>query len=144
MKVSRSALVEFSAAEMFALVEDIERYPQFLPWCSATTVTRRTDDTTCATIRVNYRGVRQSFATENRKEPPERMVMNLLEGPFRVLYGEWRFTPLGDSACRIDFNLEYEFSSALLERIAGPVFGHIAGTMVDAFLKRAGQLHGRG
>ncbi len=143
MKVSRSALVEFSAAEMFALVDDIERYPEFLPWCSSTTVTLRTAETTRAAIHISFRGLRQSFSTENRKEAPERMVMKLVEGPFRVLDGEWRFTALGEGACRIDFSLHYEFSSVLFEKIAGPVFGHIAGTMVDAFLKRAGQLHGK-
>ena len=143
MKVSRSALVEFSAAEMFALVDDIERYPEFLHWCSSTAVTLRTAEKTCAAIHISFRGVRQSFSTENRKEPPQRMVMKLVEGPFRVLDGEWRFTPLGDAACRIDFSLYYEFSSVLFEKIAGPVFGHIAGTMMDAFLKRAGQLHGK-
>ncbi|MBX3663734.1 MAG: type II toxin-antitoxin system RatA family toxin [Burkholderiales bacterium] len=143
MKVERSALVGYTAREMFALVEDIERYPEFLPWCSGTTVSLRTPEKTNASIQVNYRGVRQSFSTENLKQAPEKMTMKLVEGPFRILDGEWRFTPLTDSACRIDFSLHYEFSSRLLERIAGPVFGHIAGTMMEAFLKRAEQLHGK-
>ncbi|MDP3715573.1 MAG: type II toxin-antitoxin system RatA family toxin, partial [Burkholderiales bacterium] len=139
MKVARSALVGYGAEEMFALVEDIERYPEFLPWCSGTTVTLRTTEKTNASIQVNYRGVRQVFSTENRKHAPESMTMKLIEGPFRVLDGEWRFTPLTDSACKVDFSLHYEFSSVLLEKIAGPVFGHIAGSMMDAFLRRAEQ-----
>jgi ribosome-associated toxin RatA of RatAB toxin-antitoxin module len=143
MKVVRSALVGYAAKEMFALVDDIERYPEFLPWCSGTTVTLRTAEQTNASIQINYRGVRQGFSTENRKQAPEKMTMKLVEGPFRVLDGEWKFTPLTDSACKIDFSLHYEFSSALLEKIAGPVFGHIAGTMMEAFLKRAEQLHGK-
>ncbi len=69
------------------------------------------------------------------------MTMQLVEGPFRALDGEWRFTPLDEQACRIDFQLHYEFSSILLEKLVGPVFGYITGTMVDAFLKRAEQLH---
>ena len=141
MKVSRSALVHFSAARMFGLVDDIEQYPRFLPWCSGTTVILRNPEVTRATINISYRGIRQGFTTENQKQFPNRMVMKLVEGPFRILDGEWRFTPLGDEACNIDFQLHYEFSSALLERLVGPVFGYIAGTMVDAFLKRAEQLH---
>lgn len=141
MKVSRSALVHFSAAQMFELVDDIERYPEFLPWCSGTVVTLRDPETTSATINISYRGIRQSFSTQNRKEFPQRMTMQLVEGPFKSLDGEWRFTPLDELACKIDFQLHYEFSSALLEKLVGPVFGYIAGTMVDAFLKRAEQLY---
>lgn len=141
MKVSRSALMPFSAEQMFGLVDDVERYPEFLPWCSSTAVPRRDEGTTCATLHINYRGIRQSFSTENRKQFPHRMTMHLLEGPFRSLDGEWRFTPLGTGACKIDFDLQYEFSSKLLEKLVGPVFGYIASTMVDAFLKRAEQLY---
>lgn len=126
---------------MFGLVDDIERYPEFLPWCSGTVVTLRDTAMTCATISISYRGIRQSFSTENRKQFPQRMTMQLVEGPFKILDGEWRFTPLDDQACKIDFQLHYEFSSTLLEKLVGPVFGYIAGTMVDAFLKRAEQLH---
>lgn len=141
MKVSRSALVHFSAARMFELVDGIEQYPEFLPWCSGTSVTLRDQDTTRATINISYRGISQSFSTENRKQFPRHMTMQLLEGPFKSLDGEWRFTPLDDQACKIDFELHYEFSSVLLEKLVGPVFGYIAGTMVDAFLKRAEQLY---
>jgi ribosome-associated toxin RatA of RatAB toxin-antitoxin module len=140
--VSRSALVPFSAGQMFDLVEGVEQYPQFLPWCSGTAVSHRDPLITRATININYRGIKQSFSTENRKQPPELMSIRLAEGPFRALDGEWRFTPLGADACRIDFRLNYEFSSTLLEKLVGPVFGHIAGTMVDAFLKRADSIYG--
>jgi ribosome-associated toxin RatA of RatAB toxin-antitoxin module len=141
--VSRSALVPFSAQQMFDLVEGVEQYPQFLPWCSGTSVNHRDPQSTHATININYRGIKQSFSTENRKSPPQLMTLRLVEGPFRSLDGEWRFTPLGDDACRIDFRLSYEFSSPLLEKLVGPVFGHIAGTMVDAFLKRADLVYGQ-
>ena len=141
--VTRSALVSFSAQQMFDLVEAVEQYPQFLPWCSGTAVSHRDSMITHATININYRGIRQSFSTENHKQPPELMTIKLVEGPFRALDGEWRFTPLGDAACRIDFRLSYEFSSTLLEKLVGPVFGHIAGTMVDAFLKRADIVYGK-
>lgn len=141
--VSRSALVPFSARQMFELVEDVEQYPRFLPWCSGSSVSHRDSQVTHATININYRGIKQSFSTKNLKQPPERMNLQLVEGPFRALDGEWRFTPLNNDACRIDFRLSYEFSSALLEKLVGPVFGHIAGTMMDAFLKRADQVYGQ-
>ncbi len=141
--VSRSALVQFSAKQMFDLVEGVEQYPQFLPWCSGTSVTHRDLQVTHATISINYRGIKQSFSTKNLKQPPERMSLQLVEGPFQALDGEWLFTPLRADACRIDFRLSYQFSSALLEKLVGPVFGHIAGTMVDAFLKRADQVYGQ-
>lgn len=140
--VSRSALVHFRAEQMFELVDGVEQYPAFLPWCGGSTVSHRDSSVTRATIHIKYRGIRQSFSTENRKQFPELMTMHLVEGPFRALDGEWRFTPLGADGCKIDFRLQYEFSSALLEKVIGPIFGYIAGTMVDAFLKRADQLYG--
>jgi ribosome-associated toxin RatA of RatAB toxin-antitoxin module len=139
--VTRSALVSFSAQQMFDLVEGVEQYPQFLPWCSGSSVSHRDAEVTQATIHINFRGIKQSFSTENHKQPPERMTLQLVEGPFRMLDGEWRFSALGAEACRIDFRLRYEFSSGLLEKLVGPVFGHIAGTMVDAFLKRADNVY---
>jgi ribosome-associated toxin RatA of RatAB toxin-antitoxin module len=141
--VTRSALVSFSAQQMFDLVEAVEQYPQFLPWCSGSSVSHRDAEVTQATIHINFRGIKQSFSTENHKQPPERMTLQLVEGPFRMLDGEWRFSALGAEACRIDFRLSYEFSSGLLEKLVGPVFGHIAGTMVDAFLKRADNVYAR-
>ncbi len=141
--VSRSALVLFRAEQMFELVDAVEQYPEFLPWCGAAIVSHRDPSVTRATIHIRYRGVRQSFSTENRKEFPHRMSINLVEGPFRALDGEWRFSPLGDDGCKIDFRLRYEFSSILLEKIVGPIFGYIAETMVDAFLKRADRLYGK-
>lgn len=141
--VTRSALVPFSAQQMFDLVEGVEQYPQFLPWCSGASVSHRDAEVTQATIHINYRGIKQSFSTENHKQPPERMTLQLVEGPFRMLDGEWRFSALGTEACRIDFRLSYEFSSGFLEKLVGPVFGHIAGTMVDAFLRRADIIYAR-
>src|SRR6185436_10376328 len=103
-------------------VDAIESYPEFLPWCSGAEVSHRDPEKTCATLHINYRGVRQSFTTENRKEAPHRMSVRLVEGPFRALDGEWEFKTLGDRACRIDFRLHYEFSSKVLELLIGPVF----------------------
>ncbi len=139
--VTRSALVHFSAEQMFDLVDGVEQYPLFLPWCSNASVSYRDASVTHATIHIRYRGLQQRFSTENRKQFPGSMTMRLIEGPFKSLDGEWKFTPLGADGCKIDFRLEYEFSSKLLEKLIGPIFGYIAGTMVDAFLKRANQIY---
>ena len=141
MVVEKSLLVGYSAQQMFALVDAVEAYPQFLPWCSGAEVLHRDESLTRATLRVNYHGVKQSFTTENAKDAPRTMTVRLVEGPFRVLDGEWRFTPLAEDACRIDFRLHYEFSSKLLEKLVGPVFSYIANSMVDAFVKRAEKLY---
>jgi len=140
--VNKTALVQYTAEQMFGLIDAVELYPEFLPWCGGATVSFRDTAVTCATIIINYRGIRQSFSTENRKTPPELMTMTLIDGPFRKLDGEWRLKPLGSDGCKIDFGLHYEFSSTLLEKLIGPVFGYIAGTMVDAFLQRADRLYG--
>ncbi len=141
-RISRSAIVERSAAEMYALVEDIESYPQFLPWCLAAAVRERSPGRTVATITAGMRALRQSFTTENANRPGESIEMRLLEGPFRRFQAHWRFAPLGARAARIEFSIAYEFSSRMLARALDPLFESIANTMVDAFTRRAGTLHG--
>lgn len=142
-EVTRSVLVAHSPAQMFSLIDAVEDYPKFLPWCGATKVLHRDETTTRATVEINYHGIRQSFTTENAKRPPQEMLIRLVEGPFRKLEGEWRFTALGAQGCKIEFRLSYEFSGRLLEKLIGPVFNYIANSMVEAFVKRASQIHGR-
>ena len=139
--VDRSSLVGYSAETMYALVEDIESYPEFLPWCSGAVVAEREGTRTVATMHVNFHGIREQFTTENTNEPGRTIAMQLVSGPFRHLSGRWRFTPLGEDACKIEFRLEYEISSRLLERLIGPVFHHISNSFMDAFVKRAEQIH---
>jgi ribosome-associated toxin RatA of RatAB toxin-antitoxin module len=141
-EVNKSMLVGYSAQQMFALVDAVESYPEFLPWCGSAGY--RDERRTRATIEINFHGVRQSFTTENTKEPPHALSMKLVEGPFRTLDGGWRFTDLSDQGCKIDFRLHYAFSSRLLEKLVGPVFGHIANTIVDGFVHRAEKVYGRG
>jgi ribosome-associated toxin RatA of RatAB toxin-antitoxin module len=142
--VSRQALVGYGAAEMYALVEDVEAYPRFLPWCSAVEVSVREPARTVATIHIDFRGVRQQFTTENANEPGERIEMRLVRGPFRALHGEWRFVQLGEAGCRVDFDLAYQLASPVLDRLVGPVFNQIATSFVDAFVRRADSLHLKG
>lgn len=140
--VHKSVLLPYSAEQMFALVDRIEDYPKFLPWCGGADVRKREGDRVVASLSINYHGIKQTFTTENINRPPTEIVMTLLEGPFKHLHGTWRFKPLRADACKIEFDLQYEFSSRLLEGIIGPVFSMIANSFVDSFSKRAEVLYG--
>jgi ribosome-associated toxin RatA of RatAB toxin-antitoxin module len=139
-EIRKSVLIEHSAQEMYALVDGIEDYPSFLPWCGGTEVAERTASSLKARIHISYHGIKAFFATSNENESGRSIRMRLNDGPFRKLDGEWRFTPLGDHACKIDFMLAYEFSNGLLDKVLGPVFNHIANSFVEAFIQRADQL----
>ena len=134
--VRKSVIVNRPAEAMFALVDDVESYPRFLPWCSGAHVSERTDAVTVARLDIDYHGLTTSIGTRNAKEPPERMSLEFVEGPFERFKGQWRFVELGEG-CRVEFALDYTFSSVALEALLGPVFGHIAETMVDRFVARA-------
>ena len=141
-RITRSAIVEHSAGEMFALVDDIESYPRFLPWCRAAKVEQRTADWVHATLSVGMRGLNQTFSTRNELRPPEAMDMRLVKGPFRHFAAAWRFKPLSAQACGIEFSLEYEMAGPLAKMLA-PLFDQIADTMVGAFTRRASELYGK-
>jgi ribosome-associated toxin RatA of RatAB toxin-antitoxin module len=140
--VTKSILLPYSANQMFDLVERVEDYPQFLPWCGGTEVHERRDGLVVATVRIDFKGLHQSFTTENRHERPSRITMRLVKGPFRRLDGEWQFTPLREDACKVTFALDYAFSGSIISRVLAPVFDHIADTFVDAFVRRAEAIHG--
>lgn len=142
-RVSRSAIVEHSAESLYALLEDIESYPEFLPWCRGASVRTRTQDRTVATLSVGLRGIKQSFTTENRNSAGRAIQMHLVEGPFKHFSAHWKLTPLGAHAARVEFGMAYEFSSRVIARVLEPLFGQIADTMVDAFVRRADTLYGR-
>jgi ribosome-associated toxin RatA of RatAB toxin-antitoxin module len=140
-RISRSAIVEHSAAEMYALVEEIEAYPGFLPWCAAAQVHSRTPEATRATLTLGVGGLQYSLTTLNRNQPGQAIEMRLVEGPFRRFDADWRFVPLSPDACRIEFSLAYEFSSRSLGRLLAPLFDGIADSMVEAFVRRAAEIH---
>ncbi len=139
--VEKSVLVAHSAEQMFNLVDCVENYPQFLPWCGGASVVEKDTDKVHATVCINYHHIKQSFTTENVRKPPHQIDMTLQDGPFRQLDGCWRFIPLSDSACKIEFRVSYEFSSKLLEKLVGPVFHYIANSFVDAFIYRAEKVY---
>jgi ribosome-associated toxin RatA of RatAB toxin-antitoxin module len=140
-RIIRSAIVEHTAGQMFALVDDIESYPQFLPWCVAAAVQDRTADAVTATLSIGVRGLRTSFTTRNENRPGEAIDMRLVQGPFRRFAAAWRFKPLSGEASGIEFSLEYELSGPLA-RMLSPLLEHIADTMVDAFTRRAREVYG--
>lgn len=136
-RISRSAIVERSAQELYALVEDIESYPQFVPRCLAAKVHERSRARTVATLSFGVPRLNQSLTTENLNCPGESIRMRLLEGPFRHFSAAWRFTPLGPRAARIDFAMEYEFADRIAAKALAPLFERMADTMVEAFRARA-------
>ena len=140
--VHKTVLLAYSAEQMFDLVARVEDYPKFLPWCGGVRIVERTEDTLVASIGINFHGVKQTFTTRNHNHRPSQMKMKLVDGPFKLLDGTWTFKPLRVDACKIEFDLHYEFSSMLLEQLVGPVFGKIADTMVDSFSKRAETVYG--
>lgn len=140
--VEKSALVPYSAQQMFELVSQIEHYPDFLPWCSAAEIQSATPDCVVATLGIAFKGIRQTFTTQNRHTGTTAIDMSLVDGPFRQLTGRWDFIVLRENASKVSLRLEYEFSSRLLEQVVGPVFGNISNSMVDGFIARAHQLYG--
>ncbi|MCW9014329.1 MAG: type II toxin-antitoxin system RatA family toxin [Gammaproteobacteria bacterium] len=141
--ISRSALVPYSVEEMYQLVEDIETYPAFLPWCRSTEVLAKTEDEVKASIEIARGALNKSFTTINRMQKNKMIEMRLLKGPFKHLQGYWRFDTLKSSeACKISFDLDFEFESKLIALAMGSVFNQIANSMVDAFTKRAIEVYG--
>ena len=139
--VEKTVLVPHTAEQMFKLVDGVEEYPLFLPWCGAASILDMQGTTMHATLQIDYHHIKQHFTTENTRTPPHQIDMTLQDGPFQHLDGSWRFIPLSDSACKIEFRLHYEFSSKLLEKLVGPVFHYIANSFVDAFIQRADKVY---
>lgn len=141
-EVRRSALVPFPAAAMFDLVNDVAAYPDFLPWCSGSEVKEQSADHMIARVDVAKGGIHHSFTTRNTLDRPGSVKLELIDGPFRKLRGEWTFHSLGDQASKVELHLEFDFSSKLVSMVFGPVFNQIGESMLDAFVRRAEVLHG--
>ncbi|MBV8047659.1 MAG: type II toxin-antitoxin system RatA family toxin [Paludibacterium sp.] len=140
--VEKNVLVGHTPDQMYALVNDFERYPAFLPWCSRGEVLSREGDLMLARLHIDYFKVRQHFSTRNVCVPGQSITMTLADGPFESLSGCWQFKPLGAMGCKIEFRLSYQFSSRILEKLIGPVFDHISASLVDAFIKEADRVYG--
>ncbi|WP_043319124.1 type II toxin-antitoxin system RatA family toxin [Microbulbifer sp. HZ11] len=140
-KIERSALVMFSAEQMFDLVNDVASYPQFLPGCRGAEVLHRDEETLEARLDLSRAGISQSFTTRNRLQRPERMELVLVDGPFSSFNGCWTFTPLAENACKVAFTLSFSVENRLLGAAVGKLFSGIANQMVDAMCERAKQVY---
>ena len=140
--ISKSAIVPYSCRQMYQLVNQINKYPQFLNWCSAAHILNQTENQIDASVSVNKGIFNQTFTTTNTLTPNARIDMQLKEGPFKQLTGAWIFIQLSDSACKINLELEFSFASRLVDMTIAPVFTSISNTQFDAFVKRAKQVYG--
>ena len=141
--ISRNALVPYDVVEMYQLVDDVEAYPLFLPWCRSTEIVSRNDEEVQASIEIDKGALNKSFTTINRLQKNKMIEMRLVKGPFKHLQGYWRFDALKSSkACKISLDLDFEFESKLIGLAVGPIFNQIANSMVESFSKRAIEVYG--
>lgn len=140
-KITRSALLPYSAQKMYDLVNAVDQYPAFLPWCGGAKINQTTETFMQASVTIAKAGISQTFETENHLTPNQRIEMKLLDGPFKFLHGEWAFKALDEEACKIVFDIEFEMKSGLLNMAIGPIFEQIASTLVDSFVERAKQIY---
>ncbi len=143
--VNKSVLIWYSTREMYDLVTDVQRYPEFLPWCDGTRIVEEHSDGVTAEVSISFGAVRQTFTTRNVNIQDSRVDMELLHGPFSHLDGQWNFLRIGDGtqrACRVELAVNYRLNSSTLSKLAGPAFDKVATDLVDAFVKRAEQVYG--
>ena len=142
-RIAHSVLVPYAAREMYDLVDRVERYPQFLPWCGGASVLDDRDPGRIARLDIDYHGIRAHFTTSNTNVPGESIVITLVDGPFRHLHSHWQFSPRPEGGCEVDFSVDFEFRNAILQAIIGVVFDEAMRRVVRAFEARAEALYGR-
>lgn len=142
IEIRRSALVKYSPTQMFDLVNDVEAYPKRFAWCTGAEVSERHEEMLVARLDLKFAGFKQSFTTRNTMMRPERLVMEMVDGPFRSLDGVWNFVALGDAGCRIAFALDFEYAGRLGGSALKLGFQGLAGRMVDDFCREADRIHG--
>lgn len=140
--IKRNALVSYTARQMFELVNKIEDYPAFLPWCKESHIISQTDKEVEATLEIAWSGMHKNFTTRNYLHPYEKIEITLVNGPFKHLEGRWNFIPLGELGCKVHMELEFEFTGNMIDKVFQPIFNHIANSLVDAFCKRAVDVYG--
>lgn len=139
--LERTALVTHSAQQMFDLVNDVDAYPEFLPWCSAAQTLERGEGYNVARVNMKKGPLTQHFTTRNQLTNGESIIMSLVDGPFKALNGEWTFKEIDDLGCKVSFSIDFAFSGMLLQKTLGPVFNEICGRLVDAFVARANDVY---
>lgn len=140
--INKTALVPYKVEQMFDLVNDLERYPEFLPWCKEAKILKHEADQVDASLTLAVKGLEKTFTTRNPIETNRSIEMHLLDGPFKQLYGRWEFQQLGDAGCKILLDMQFEIKNPLLRATLGPVFTHIVNTLIESFIQRAETLYG--
>ena len=140
--IKRSEIVAHDAAQMFSLVDNIEDYPKFLPWCCESVIHSRTEDEVRASLVLAKGGIQKSFTTLNRLQKDKMIELKLLDGPFHHLEGFWRFEKLAEGGCRVSLDMEFEFAGKIISMMFGPIFEQIANSLVSAFCSRAQEIYG--
>ena len=141
-RISKSAIVPYTPQQMFELVNNIDDYSQFLNWCDSSSILNQSDDQITASVEINKGGIKQAFSTLNTLTPYKSISMELVDGPFEELSGEWRFEPLGENAAKIHLDLQFKFKSMLIDMALSPVFKNIANSQLDSFVERAKYIYG--
>lgn len=141
-EISKKAVVPYTPSEMYALVNDIESYPVFLPWCTAAKISNKKDESLIATLSLAMGKIKQSFTTENTMREGSRIDMRLIEGPFKHLTGYWKFNPEDEQSCHIQLHMNYEFKNKIIKYTLGKMFYTVMNTMVESFVQRAQQVYG--
>jgi len=141
--IKRSALVPYSPRQMFELVNAIDDYPRFLPWCRSSEILSQNETEIVASLEIAWKGIHKGFSTHNHLKPYDAITISLVKGPLRRLDGNWRFQALGEKGCKVLLDLEFEFTGNIIDVVFEPVFNHIANALVDAFCKRAGEVYGQ-
>ena len=141
-EIRRNALVTFSPEQMFDLVIDVERYPEFLPWVASAELHQKSEHDLLASMEMQRAGVRERFTTRNEFDRPDYMSLRLVRGPFRLLEGRWSFVPIADAGTRIDLAMRVEIASPVVSLLFGKAFEQSCNTLIDAFITRARALHG--
>ncbi|MCP4010754.1 MAG: type II toxin-antitoxin system RatA family toxin [Proteobacteria bacterium] len=142
--INRSALVPYSSQKMFDLVNDVENYKNYLPWCGGSEVIEESENTSLASITIAFKGVHKSFTTANKLTRHTEIRIAMVDGPFSKLEGIWTFKALEENACKLSVDLDFDFSSRIVGAVIGPVFKIIADSMIDSFCKRAQEIYGEG
>ncbi|MDB4139730.1 type II toxin-antitoxin system RatA family toxin [Candidatus Thioglobus sp.] len=141
-RISKSAIVPYTPQQMFELVNNIDDYSQFLNWCDSSSILNQSDNQITASVEINKGGIKQTFSTLNTLTPYQSIAMELVDGPFDELSGEWRFEPLGENAAKIHLDLQFKFKSMLIDMALSPVFKNIANSQLDSFVARAKYIYG--
>lgn len=141
LNITKSVITPYTPAQMYVLVSDVANYKNYLPWCPSSEILKTDGNKIIGRVDISYLKVKAHFTTENINTQNERIDMNLVDGPFKQLHGHWKFIPLGENGCKIEFKLDYKFSNIIIEKLIGAVFELVIKSIVDSFVKKAHEIY---